>query len=211
MVQPHELMVVFAAALALMTAACRTLLEQRGQAQRPGVLAPYLLLFATGLFGATVGLVNAFKAVAVAGPDAKATILQAGISVALEPLLLALLLTGFLVLVDGIGALMRSTRTPALKTPSRTGLAVLTVTGLLSLTGAIRLLIAGQSFVLGSNSGEAGRAAVSSMNAGISSAGALSMAAVALGLGLVALSLIRGGRDLARPSHGRLDAAAVKA
>jgi hypothetical protein len=208
---PMNSMVVFAAVLGAMTSVCRTLLEQRGQAQRPGVVAPYLLLFATGLFGATVGLVTAFKAVAVAGPDAKTTILQVGISLALEPLLLALLLTAFLVLVDGIGALMGSTRPQALKTSSRAGLAVVTVTGLLCLTGSIRLLVAGQAFVLGSGSGEVGRAAVSSMKAGIGSAGALSMAAVALGLGLVALSLIRGGRDLTRSAHGRIDAAVAKA
>lgn len=208
---PMNSLVVFAAILGVITSVCRALLERRGRTRRPGLVAPYLLLLATGLFGTTGGVTAAFKAVAMAGPDVKVTTLQVGVSQALEPLILALLLTGFLGLVDGIGALLGAGRPQTVKTSSRASLAVVGVTGLLCLTGSIRLLAAAQAFVLSSSSGEAGRAAVSSLNEGVGAAGILSMAAVALGLVLVVVGLIRGVRDLARSADGRVDAAVTAA
>ncbi len=147
----------------------------------------------------------------MASPELKETTLQVGVSLAPEPLILALILTGLLGLIDAIGALMGSGRPQTVKTSSRAGLAVVGVTGLLCLTGSIRFLVAAQAFVLASSSGEAGRTAASSLSEGIGAAGTLFMAAVALGLGLVALSLIRGVRDLTRSADGPVDAAVATA
>jgi hypothetical protein len=180
---PWILLVAFAAILAFATSVCRTLLGQREHARRPGAVAPYLLLFATSLLGTTAGMVAAFKATATAIPDEKATMLAVGVSLALDPVRLALLLTMLLALLDGLGVLVGSARNSALKPPSRVGLAFFVGTGLLCLTGTLNLLRAGQSFIMNSASEEAGRAVVSSMIEAVGAAGATYTVVSSLALG----------------------------